>query len=100
MNELEQKILKEVLRKIEENDTNYHYRYRLVLHALYLATVCGMQAGLRIDSRAEEGFRVVAAIELPTGQVSWHMPEHPYEWDGHSTPEKYERCHDFRNAWP
>lgn len=41
-------------------------------------------------------------IDLPTGQVSWHFHDReaslfdglpPYEkpWDGHTTPEKYER---------
>jgi len=41
-------------------------------------------------------------VDLPTGQASWHyhdsdaalfsdLPAYGAEWDGHSTPEKYER---------
>lgn len=50
------------------------------------------------------GFHVVY-IDLPTGQVSWHIPDDESEllsilntdiqWDGHGTPEKYHRLHHF-----
>lgn len=30
-------------------------------------------------------------LELPTGQVSWHLPAHGIGFDGHSTAEKYRR---------
>lgn len=48
-----------------------------------------------IDHDEEVGFRPVVYIELPTGQVSWHMPEHPRAWDGHSTSLKYRRIRQF-----
>jgi hypothetical protein len=46
-------------------------------------------------------------IDLPTGQVSWHyhvsdgalfsnLPPYAGDWDGHSTPEKYERLAAIR----
>lgn len=43
--------------------------------------------------------RIVVCIELPSelgsGQVRWHMPEWRGVYDGHSTPEKYERIRTF-----
>lgn len=46
-------------------------------------------------------------IDLPTGQASWHyhdshahlfagLPEYQGVWDGHTTPEKYERLAGLR----
>jgi hypothetical protein len=48
-------------------------------------------------------------IDLPTGQASWHfhdddaelfagLPPYIGEWDGHSTPEKYERLAKLSRA--
>lgn len=48
-------------------------------------------------------------IDLPTGQASWHfhdrdahlfdgLPPYEGEWDGHTTPEKYDRLHALRHA--
>lgn len=87
--------LKEMLTEIEEHDQDYEPRYVLVLLALAAAASCGLPAGFAIDP-AEPDWPV-AFIELPTGQVSWHMPAHktPY---GHSTPEKYERTRAFVSA--
>lgn len=45
-------------------------------------------------------------IDLPNGQVSWHiheselpyfeaLPPYPGKWDGHTTEEKYDRIHSF-----
>jgi hypothetical protein len=86
-------ILARILRRIEENDTNYEARYGLVFDALAHALQCGYAAGVAIDY-AEPEWPVVY-IELPTGQVSWHMPKHPVDFDGHSTTEKYERTRAF-----
>jgi hypothetical protein len=86
-------ILKDNLRLIEEYDQNYEIRYVLVLTALGMAVSGGLEVGFRIDP-AEPDWPV-AYIELPTGQVSWHMPAHKREFDGHSSPEKYQRI----NAW-
>ncbi len=54
------------------------------------------------DNDWDPEWRNCVFIDLPTGQVSWHYHDReahlffglpPYEkpWDGHSTPEKYER---------
>lgn len=52
----------------------------------------------------DEAWHNCVYIDLPTGQASWHyhdrdaylfegLPSYTEEWDGHSTPEKYERLH-------
>lgn len=82
-------VLKMILVAIEEHDENYEPRYALVLAALFFANVAGYPVGIAIDP-AVPAWPVVY-IELPTGQVSWHMPAHPTPFDGHSTPEKYAR---------
>lgn len=74
-------------------DTDYERRYRAVFRAVALALNLGMSAGVRIDP-AEPAWPVVY-IELPTGQVSWHMPEHPDSWDGHTTAQKHDRIRAF-----
>ena len=52
---------------------------------------------------AEPGWTKAVYIDLPSGQVSWHIPDHEIPdlfghlqesgepWDGHTTEEKYER---------
>jgi hypothetical protein len=86
-------ILAMLLDQIEANDTKYQARYGLVLAAVARAHADGLAAGFRIDSSEPEW--PVAYIELPTGQVSWHLPQHPNTWDGHDTAEKYRRCRAF-----
>lgn len=85
-------VLKETFRAIEENDTNYQVRYGLVLRALLFAHDLGLPAGIRFDVDPEWP---VVYIELPTGQVSWHMPQHVVAWDGHDTSTKYQRINDW-----
>lgn len=82
-----------LLRAIEANDEKYGPRYGLVLDALAVAHRLGFQAGFRIDP-AEPDWPV-AYIELPTGQVSWHLPQHPTAYDGHSTAAKYKRINEW-----
>lgn len=72
----------------------YTERYRLVLHAMHLAAELGFAAGVGYDKAAIPGWPVFY-IELPTGQVSWHMPAHPNPFDGHTTADKYERIANF-----
>lgn len=87
------KNFKKVLTEIKLNDTNYAERYHLVFKAIHYALVIGYDAGIRIDPKEPKW--PVAYIELPTGQVSWHMPEHTKPYDGHSTEEKYQRIEQF-----
>ena len=80
----------------------YYDRNQAAMLAAKLATLWGIKVGWRMDPE-EPGWPVLF-IELPTGQVSWHIPEAeavnlmlPYqqEWDGHTTEEKRERIGDF-----
>jgi hypothetical protein len=82
-----------VLAAIMINDENYSIRYPLVFQAVHLALELGYSAGIRID--ANEPTWPVAYIELPNGQVSWHMPQHEVCWDGHTTADKYDRIREF-----
>ncbi|QKE56337.1 hypothetical protein [Bacillus phage YungSlug] len=95
--DLEMTDFKHCLEKIRQNDTNYVERYQLVYEAVELALELGYEAGIRIDPKEPKW--PVAYIELPTGQVSWHMPEHTKPYDGHSTKEKYERIEQFIEEW-
>lgn len=90
------KRLGRILANIERYDEDYPKRYGLVLAAIDCAQRAGYQAGFRIDPDEPEW--PVAYIELPTGQVSWHMPQHPNPWDGHSTEEKYRRCRAYKES--
>lgn len=85
-----------ILGLIEQHDTDYAARYPLVLWAVSAAADEGLQAGFRVDPDDPEW--PVAYIELPQGQVSWHMPQHPVAYDGHSTPEKYARVRAYIDA--
>lgn len=85
--------LKVVLQQLYENDVNYDIRYGLVFEAIHLALQLGLSAGVRIDP--SDPAWPVAFIELPTGQVSWHLPEHGPCWDGHTTEEKFQRMFEY-----
>lgn len=87
MNELERELA-DTLRAIFEADQNYEIRYNKVFEALALASRLGYRVGIGFDDKTGKAWPV-AYIELPTGQVSWHMPEHSIPYDGHSTAEKY-----------
>ena len=54
------------------------------------------------DAEWDPEWRTIVFIDGPTGQLSWHLhdsdvplfdglPRGPNSWDGHTTPEKYER---------
>jgi len=96
----------------KERDAAYTERNRLVaalarLVPLALPRVPGVvSAWLAEHDPADAGWdpewRTIVLIEGPTGQLSWHLhdsdvplfdglPRGPNSWDGHSTPEKYER---------
>lgn len=83
----------ETLELIQANDRNYEYRYHFVMEAVARAVSLGYSAGFAIDPKEPDW--PVAYIELPTGQVSWHMPKHPVPYDGHTTEEKYARLLRF-----
>ncbi|MEH0826301.1 MULTISPECIES: hypothetical protein [unclassified Micromonospora] len=71
----------------------YAQRNILIWTALALAHEAGVPAGVGHDPTDPRP--VVVYLELPTGQVSWHLPAHPAGWDGHSTTAKYVRTAAF-----
>lgn len=70
MNEIE---LAKVLESIEENYTNYDYRYNLVLKALLLARDLKYECGFRFDA-SEPKWPVIVILLPNIGEISWHMP--------------------------
>lgn len=86
------------------NSLNAAYRERAALVAL-LAALYPSHIGPAEDA---PGWSIVY-VELPTGQASWHiarsdMPLFAHvptsdpkgnHWDGHTTPEKYQRVRDL-----
>lgn len=74
----------------------YSERYGYVIRAMALAEELGYRVGVRLDSAEPEW--PVFYIELPTGQVSWHMPQHTEKWDGHDTKKKYRRVDAYKEA--
>ena len=98
-------ILKDTLKAIEDNDpssftfkgdinnkdSHYNYRNLLIYDAVYYAKKLGLKAGFCIHTPVtdiiEKGWDyrwgVVAYIELPTGQISWHIESPDIKYDGH-----------------
>ena len=80
-------------------DSAYEERNRVV--ALLAAVFPSVRARTAIEGWSEDWHGCIY-ITLPTGQASWHyhdshahlfahVPEGAAIWDGHTTPEKYER---------
>jgi hypothetical protein len=80
----------------ETRDSGYGMRNDLIWWALVLARQAGYEVGVRIDPDEPEW--PVFYIELPTGQVSWHLPQHRLPYDGHTTEEKYDRSGTFAQS--
>lgn len=70
-------------------DQDYTWRNTCIYLALHEASVLGIPCGIALDP--QEPAWPVAYIELPTGQISWHLPAHPTEWDGHDGATKTQR---------
>lgn len=90
----------------KERDAAYTERNRLVAALARLLKNDGWEVWLAEHDPSDAGWdpewRTIVFIEGPTGQLSWHLhnsdvplfgglPRGPNRWDGHSTPEKYER---------
>jgi hypothetical protein len=43
----------------------------------------------------EPRWGVVAYIELPTGQITWHMDSGEFEYDGHTDADKWHRIEKY-----
>jgi hypothetical protein len=87
-------------------DAAYAERNQCVALLVRMALALGWKAGVREhpaeDKDWEDDWRTVVFVDLPTGQVSWHfhdsekhllggLPRYLGTWDGHTTPEKYQR---------
>ena len=84
----------------------YAERNLCVSLAVKLALSLGLHAGIGLDpSEPDPLWKHVAFIDLPSGQVSWHIhadelpnfkgvPLYSRPFDGHSTEEKYRRVAD------
>jgi hypothetical protein len=75
---------------------DYDYRNLLTHEAIALALRMNLNAGIRIDM-AEPDWPV-AYIELPQGQITYHLACHDVAWDGHTTEEKNQRIRQFIDA--
>ena len=83
----------------------YYDRNQLAMLAAKLARLIGYETGWHVDDDEPEW--PVLYIELPTGQVSWHIPmaevldqtvimhNHVRPWDGHTLEEKRHRIVQF-----
>lgn len=88
-------------------DTVYAERNHCIALAAKFARQQGLRAYIALDpATEEEEWRNVVFIELPTGQVSWHihvddlplfctLPFAMNVWDNHTTAQKYERVQQY-----
>ncbi|MCK9398064.1 MAG: hypothetical protein M0Q44_21065 [Methylobacter sp.] len=79
-------------------DDAYFDRNQAVMALAKLAMQQGYKAGIRIDPNEPDW--PVLMIDLPSGQVGWHLPknelvgawpEYDKAWDGHNLNEKRQR---------
>ncbi len=84
----------------------YIERDKLLSLVAILAKEQGYNVGIGIDENMPDIWKHVVYIDLPTGQLSWHilLEELPWfenisdydkEWDGHNSQEKYKRLLKF-----
>lgn len=68
----------------------YRRRAAAIYHVLAAAIRAGVPGGISWDAdpsptvvaQLGPGPHPIAVVELPTGQVSWHLRPHPHPWDG------------------
>lgn len=103
-------VLQETRARVAEleaqKDAAYAERNQCVAALARLALRLGWRAGTAShpaeDTAWEPDWRTLVFMDLPTGQVSWHLhdreaplleglPRYGGPWDGHSTDEKYAR---------
>jgi hypothetical protein len=109
----------ELTKVTAQKDGAYKERDQVVALAVNLAQRCGFEAWLGYHQGVdwEDDWRNIVFIQLPTGQVSWHIHQLEFEagwfsyvpsptdlgpkWDGHTTEEKYRRVIEqaTKNPW-
>lgn len=75
-------------------DDRYRSRNAHIYAALSHATDLGYPCGLG-PCHLTVARWPVAYIDLPTGQVSWHLPPYPGRWDGHNNLTVVDRANAF-----
>lgn len=96
-----------VLKLIRQKDMAYSERDKCLVLIARMAQELGLNVGmgLHVDKPGEDwdaDWRNILFIDLPSGQVSWHIHQNEAqwfyfvgtyngEWDGHTTDEKYRR---------
>lgn len=87
----------------EKKQEHYDIRNNQIYEAVFFARNAGLKAGFCIhtpvqeiiDNNWDERWGVVAYIELPTGQVSWHIESPDIKYDGHTYEQKHQRIQNF-----
>jgi hypothetical protein len=76
---------------------DYAERNAAVYTCIGLALQLGYPAGVQFQTLAAHGerFPAVAYIDLPSGQVSWHLPAYAGTYDGHTNGDKAARIRVF-----
>jgi len=101
-------LLDEIKRLKNSVDWAYTERNKLVVLLAHLAIERGYAAGRYWDLAQEPDWNNVVIIDLPTGQISFHvglrdclpsqfetLPKYTGEWDGHTTDAKWERVREL-----
>jgi hypothetical protein len=103
---LNKKVARNLAAIIEQKNGAYTERDRCVAGIAALARRVGWEAWLgrhEPDPKWDQDWMTIVFIDLPTGQVSWHIHDSEVEWfsflptnlenkwDGHTTTQKYER---------
>jgi hypothetical protein len=91
------------------NNAAYRERNACVALIARMALALGLKAGIRRDNgeTVRPEFRNLVYIDLPNGQISWHvadtdmdlfegLPPYNGEWDGHSVETKYSRMKELK----
>lgn len=94
---------------IISKDQAYRERDMCIALIAKLSAAIGFRVGMgRHESEGpwEDEWRWIVYIDLPTGQVSWHIhdserawfdfPAYSGSWDGHTRAEKYARMEAIR----
>jgi hypothetical protein len=97
---------------IESKNLAYSERDKMLLTLCHLALQKGLTAaiGKHEGEDWEDEWMNVIYIELPTGQVSFHihntevemfffLPKYFGQWDGHTTDQKWQRLFKWSNSF-
>ena len=91
---------------VDRKDNAYAERDKCIALIARMAIALGLEVGLgrhkESDTNWEDDWRNIVFVNLPSGQVSWHIHDselpmfefllvYKGQWDGHTTEEKYQR---------